>query len=232
MMRSEDAGDKEGYSEEDEQNENPRKFEMSAEEEKSSRGESDGREWEVVEVDAAGEITTEKIFEDDEGKTKSWLKGLLEKRSDKKESGKEERIKTGCEEFDLEEINSGPKSSKEKEDDELVVFDKYKETALYVNKLNTHLEKEQGTIRKKLKPRQRVYSAENEDVKRIKSEEATEDEDGWDWREVGEDMKEVGSSTTKKKKTRIGGRKKLCRKGFHVTGCNCKPLALIADTST
>ena len=75
-----------------------------------------------------------------------------------------------------------------------------------------------------------MNSAENEDVKRIKSEEAQKDCDGWDWREIGEgeDMKEVGSM---KKKKRIGSRKKSCRKGFHVTGCKCKPMALIADTS-
>ena len=128
----------------------------------------------------------------------------------------------------MEEINSV------EEDEELVVFDKYKETGLYVNKLNTHLE-EEGATRKN--PRRSVNSAENEDVKRIKSEE-TQDEDGWDWREVGEgeevevgDMKKVtGTSMAATTKKNIG-RKKSCRQGYHVTGCKCKPLALIADTS-
>ena len=112
----------------------------------------------------------------------------IKKRSNKKQSGKEERSGIGWEQFDLEEINSaGPKSCEE--DEELVVFDKYKKTGLYVNKLNTHLEEEGATATRK-NPRQRVNSADNEDVKRIKSEE-TRDEDGWDWREVGEG-EEVG----------------------------------------
>ena len=239
MMRSEDAED-EKKEEEQIMDENQRKVERSAGEERSReelekmREESE-KDWEVVEVDG-GEIEEREIFEDgDEGKTKSWFKDLLEKgrkgENGKQQLGKEERSNIGWEEFDLEEINSGSQSAdNEDEDEELVVFDKYKETGLYVNNLNAHFEQEEeGAIQKK-KPRQRVNSAENEDVKRIKSEEAQKDEDGWDWREIGEgeDVKEVGSM---KKKKRIGSRKKSCRKGFHVTGCKCKPMALIADTS-
>ena len=241
-MRSEDAEEGEGEKKEEEQivDENKRQVEQSGGGERSKeelekiREESE-RNWEVVEVDG-GDNEEREMFEDgDEGKTKLWFKDLLEKRSNnkngKQQLGKEERSNIGWEEFDLEEINSGSKNvENEDEDEELVVFDKYKETGLYVNKLNAHFEQEEegATIRKK--PRQRVNSAENEDVKRIKSEEAQKDEDGWDWREIGEgeDMKEVGSM---KKKKRIGSRKKSCRKGFHVTGCKCKPMALIAETS-
>ena len=79
-------------------------------------------------------------------------------------------------------------SQKEEADKEVVVvFDKYKKTGLYVNKLNTHLEEEGATATRK-NPRQRVNSADNEDVKRIKSDE-TQDKEGWDWREVGEGEK-------------------------------------------
>ena len=194
MMRSEDAGDEESKNKE-ERNENEKKVGRSGgggkggeELEKSRGGESDGREWEMVEVDA--EIAEDMFADDGGGKTKSWFKGLLGRRSNKKQSGKEERSGIGWEQFDLEEINSaGPKSCEE--DEELVVFDKYKKTGLYVNKLNTHLEEEGATAMRK-NPRQRVNSAENEDVKRINSEE-TRNEDGWDWREVGEGEKvEVG----------------------------------------
>ena len=242
-MRSEDAEEGEGEKKEEEQivDENKRQVEQSGGGERSKeelekiREESE-RNWEVVEVDG-GDNEEREMFEDgDEGKTKLWFKDLLEKRSNnkngKQQLGKEERSNIGWEEFDLEEINSGSKNvDNEDEDEELVVFDKYKETGLYVNNLNAHFEHEEegATIRKK--PRQRVNSAENKDVKRIKSEEAQKDEDGWDWREIGEgeDVKEVGSM--KKKKKRIGSKKKSCRKGFHVTGCKCKPMALIADTS-
>ena len=232
-MRSEDGGDEEEKKKEEEQN--GKKVDRSGrgrgggegeegkEFEKSRGGESD---WEVDEVDAgAAEVTGEMFEDNEEGKTKPWFKGLMGKRSNKKELG---RSSIGWEEFDLEEINS--KSCEE--DEELVVFDKYKETGLYVNKLNTHLE--EGGAKN---PRQRVNSAENEDVKRVKSEE-TQDEDGWDWREVGEgeevevgDTKEVASSSTTTKKKKNIGRKKSCRQGFHVTACKCKPLALLADTS-
>ena len=244
-MRSEDAEEeeREKKKEKEEQtvDENERKVERSAggerrrEELEKIREESE-RDWEVVEVDG-GQIEEREIFADEgEGKTKSsWLKGLLEKRSTNKNGqqlGKEEgRSNIGWEEFDLEEINSGVKIVyNENEDEELVVFDKYKETGLYVNNLNAHFEEEEEGVSIRKKSRQRVNSAENEDVKRIKSEETQKEEDGWDWGEIreGEDVKEVGSM---KKKKRTINRKKSCRKGFHVTGCKCKPMALIADTS-
>ena len=191
MMRSEDAED-EKKEEEQIVDENKRQVEQSGGGERSKeelekiREESE-RDWEVVEVDG-GDNEEREMFEDgDEGKTKLWFKGLLEKRSNnkngKQQLGKEERSNIGWEEFDLEEINS--KSCEE--DEELVVFDKYKETGLYVNKLNTHLEEEGATATRK-NPRQRVNSADNEDVKRIKSDE-TQDKEGWDWREVGEGEK-------------------------------------------
>ena len=168
-------------------------------------------------------------------RTKTWLKGFLDKRSNHHGADveREKRSTGGWEGFVLEEINpAGERSQVTEDEDEVVVFDKFKETGLYVNNLTadfveTTLEGKKK-VRAKKTARQRVNSAENEDVKRIKSEDETEKDEGWDWTEVEvekdvDDVKEVVTKKTMKKKT--------CRKGFHIIGCRCKPLTVVADTS-
>ena len=184
-------------------------------------------------------IDDRELWEEDElngptPRTKTWLKGFLDKRSnhDGADVEREKRSTGGWEGFVLEEINLGERSQVAEDEDEVVVFDKYKETGLYVNNLTADFvettmegKKKVGT---KKTARRRVNSAENEDVKRIKSEDETEKDEGWDWTEVEveedvDEVKEVVRKKTMKKRT--------CRKGFHISGCRCKPLAVVADTS-
>ena len=175
------------------------------------------------------------LWEEDElngptPRTKTWLKGFLDKGSnhDGADVEREKRSTGGWEGFVLEEINpAGERSQVTEDEDEVVVFDKYNETGLYVNNLTADFV-ETTLEGKKKTARQRVNSAENEDVKRIKSEDETEKDEGWDWTEVGvgedvDEVKEVVRKKTMKKRT--------CRKGFHISGCRCKPLTVVADTS-
>ena len=188
-----------------------------------------------------GDVIDEReLWEEDESngptpRTKTWLKGFLDKRSNHHgaDVDREKRSTGEWEGFVLEEINpAGERSQVAEDEDEVVVFDKYKETGLYVNNLTadfveTTLEGKKKVGTKKT-ARQRVNSAENEDVKRIKSEDETEKDEGWDWTEVEveedvDEVKEVVRKKTMKKRT--------CRKGFHISGCRCKPLTVVADTS-
>ena len=216
-MRSEVAED-----EGEERQENDAKIEMDKPDDKNQDkgGEVlDDRElWEVDELnEPTRRITT-------------WHKGFLDKRSNHHVADveREKRSTGGWEGFVLEEINpAGERSQVAENEDEVVVFDKYKETGLYVNNLTADFV-ETTLEGKKKTARQRVNSAENEDVKRIKSEEETEKDEGWDWTEVGgeedvDEVKEVVRKKTMKKRT--------CRKGFHISGCRCKPLTVVADTS-
>ena len=163
-------------------------------------------------------------------RTNTWLKGFLDKRSNHHvaDVDMEKRSTGGWEGFVLEEINpAGERSQVTEDEDEVVVFDKYNETGLYVNNLTADFV-ETTLEGKKKTARQRVNSAENEDVKRIKSEDEKEKDEGWDWTEVGgeedvDKVKEVVRKKTMKKRT--------CRKGFHISGCRCKPLTVVADTS-
>ena len=182
-----------------------------------------------------GVLDDRELWEEDDlngptPRTNTWLKGFLDKRSNHHDVDvdMEKRSTGGWEGFVLEEINSaGERSQVTEDEDEVVVFDKYKETGLYVNNLTADFV-ETTLEGKKKTARQRVNSAENEDVKRIKSEDETEKDEGWDWTEVGgeedvDEVKEVVRKKTMKKRT--------CRKGFHISGCRCKPLTVVADTS-
>ena len=182
-----------------------------------------------------GVLDDRELWEEDDlngptPRTKTWLKGFLDKRSNHHDSDvdREKRSAGGWEGFLLEEINpAGERSQVTEDEDEVVVFDKYNETGLYVNNLTADFV-ETTLEGKKKTARQRVNSAENEDVKRIKSEDETEKDEGWDWTEVGvgedvDEVKEVVRKKTMKKRT--------CRKGFHISGCRCKPLTVVADTS-
>ena len=158
-------------------------------------------------------------------RTNTWLKGFLDKRSNHHvaDVDMEKRSTGGWEGFVLEEINpAGERSQVAEDEDEVVVFDKYNETGLYVNNLTADFV-ETTLEGKKKTARQRVNSAENEDVKRIKSEDEKEKDEGWDWTEVEveEDVDEVKEVV----------RKRTCRKGFHISGCRCKPLTVVVDTS-
>ena len=215
---------------------------------RSEVAEDEGENVAKIEVDKSddkiqereGDVIDEReLWEEDESngptpRTKTWLKGFLDKRSNHHgaDVGREKRSTGGWEGFVLEEINLGERSQVAEDEDEVVVFDKYKETGLYVNNLTadfveTTLEGKKKVGTKKT-ARQRVNSAENEDVKRIKSEDETEKDEGWDWTEVEveedvDEVKEVVRKKTMKKRT--------CRKGFHISGCRCKPLTVVADTS-
>ena len=84
-----------------------------------------------------GDVIDEReLWEEDElngptPRTKTWLKGFLDKRSNHHgaDVDREKRSTGGWEGFVLEEINLGERSQVAEDEDEVVVFDKYKETS-------------------------------------------------------------------------------------------------------